>query len=549
MALEEDVKLNKLYPALRFLVIDDFESFRSSIRLMLSSFGAQQVDLASSAEDALSKCRYDFYDVILCDYNLGTGKNGQQILEELRIRKRLKHTHLFIMITAETAKDVVLGAREYLPDAYIAKPITRTVLEQRLGQLLIQQKSLKAINKEIDLENHIKAITLCHQKLEEKTRYQSWCFQTVAKLYIKAGDLNSAANIYKSALASRELPWARIGLAQVLTLEQKHQEAKLCFEQVIKSNPNLVEAYDGMSEACLRLGLTKEAQEVLTQATTLSPRLVPRQEKLGGLCLHNNDIENAAHAFQMAVQFAENSVHDKPEHYLNLGRCLSEWSEGDSSEEGKQRAREALAALDKLAEKYSGDESACLTALLIEARVHVGQGQLEKANETLHKVESVLDDESELSASNSLEFARTLYSMGQRDRAEALLVELSARFANEPAILAQIESLMDEPEGLESRVKAKELNKSGIQLFEQNQLTEAVESFRAALGFTPRHAALNLNLAQVALKLYRDTGSAQYLDLAKERLHQIQHIPEQHQQYKRLSHLKKQIETLEASGT
>jgi CheY-like chemotaxis protein len=315
---------------------------------MLSSFGAQQVDLASSAEDALTKCRYDFYDVILCDYNLGIGKNGQQILEELRIRKRLKHTHLFIMITAETAKDVVLGAREYQPDAYIAKPITRTVLEQRLGQLLIQQCSLKAINKEIDLENYPKAITLCHQKLEEKTKYQSWCMQTLAKLYIKVGDLANASSIYKAALASRELPWARIGLAHVLNLEHKHQEARQCFEQVIRSNPNLVEAYDGMSETCLRLGLAQEAQLALTQATALSPRMVPRQEKLGGLCLQNNDIENAANAFRMAVQYAENSVHDKPDHYLNLGRCLSEWSEGDLSETGKLRAKEALAALFKL---------------------------------------------------------------------------------------------------------------------------------------------------------------------------------------------------------
>lgn len=514
---------------------------------MLSSFGAQQVDLASSAEDALNKCRYDFYDVILCDYNLGVGKNGQQILEELRIRKRLKHTHLFIMITAETAKEVVLGAREYQPDAYIAKPITRTVLEQRLGQLLIQQRSLKAINKEIDLENYPKAITLCHQKLEEKTKYQSWCMQTLAKLYINVGDLTNASSIYRAALASRELPWARIGLAHVLNLEHKHQEARQCFEQVIRSNPNLVEAYDGMSETCMRLGLAHEAQQALTQATVLSPRMVPRQEKLGGLCLHNNDIENAANAFRMAAQYAENSVHDKPDHYLNLGRCLSEWSQGDLSETGKQRAKEALAALDKVTEKYSSDESACLNSLLIEARVHSGQGQQDKANDTLHKVESLLEEDSELSASNGLEFARTLYAMGQRDRAESLLIQLSGRFSNEPAILAQIESLMDEPEGLEARVKAKELNKAGIKLFEKGELTQAIESFRSALKFTPRHAALNLNLAQVAIKLYKDTGEADYFNQAKEALMQIQHIPAQHQQYKRLNHLNKQVAALEAS--
>lgn len=515
---------------------------------MLSSFGAQQVELASSADEALNKCRYDFYDVILCDFNLGKGKNGQQILEELRVRKRLKHTHLFIMITAETAKDVVLGAREYQPDAYIAKPITRTVLEQRLGQLLIQQRNLKAINKEIDLENHPKAITLCHQMLEEKTKYQSWCMQTLAKLYIKAGDLDNASGIYRTALAARELPWARVGLAQVLNLEQKYQEARTCFELAIRNNPNLVEAYDGISETCLRLGLQQEAQQALAIATSLSPRMAPRQEKLGTLCLQNNDVENAAIAFRMAIHYAENSVHDKPDHYLNLGRCLTEWSEGDESDIGKQRAAEALNALDKVTEKYSSDENACLASLLIEVRAHVGQGQLEKASNTLHKVESLIEDDSELSASNGLEFARALYAVGQRDRAEILLISLSARFANDPAILAQIESLLDEPEGLEARIKAKALNKAGIKLFEQGHLTEAIESFRSAISHTPRHAALNLNLAQVAFKLYRETNDTHFLELANEALHQIQHIPAQHQQYKRLNHLKKQITALDSSA-
>ena len=107
---------------------------------MLSSFGAYHVDMASSSEEAMDKCRFNFYDIILCDFNLGQGKNGQQILEALKVSKRIKHVHLFIMITAETAKDVVLGAREYQPDAYIAKPITRTVLETRLGHLIKQQK-------------------------------------------------------------------------------------------------------------------------------------------------------------------------------------------------------------------------------------------------------------------------------------------------------------------------------------------------------------------------------------------------------------------------
>ncbi len=504
--------------------------------------------MASNAEDALSKCRYDYYDVILCDFNLGAGKNGQQILEELRVRKRLKHTHLFIMITAETAKDVVLGAREYQPDGYIAKPITRTVLEKRLAALLTQQKILKPINREIDLENHAKAITLCHQMLEGKTKYKSWCYQTLAKLYTQVGDTANAEKIYRDVLKTRELPWARLGMGQVLNLEQQYSDAKQCFEEVIKANPNIIEAYDGMSESYLKMGQAKQAQEALQEAVSLSPRMVLRQEKLGNICQQNQDIEAAVNAYRKAVQFGENSIHESVNHYLELGRCLSDWCDGDTSDAGKARAKEATQVLDTAANKFSANEDACLSALLIEARVHAGQGKTAAAEETLHKAECMIEEAS-LNPDVGLELARTLYALGQDDRAQALLVDLSSRCADMPEVLSRIESLMDEPEGLEARMKAKELNKSGISLFEKGNLLEAIEAFKGALEHTPKHAALNLNLVQVAVKQCKAEFDPYLLKQARICMERISHIPEQHHQFKRLQHFKKLVAKMTSSKT
>lgn len=79
--------LRKLCQDSKFLIIDDFENFRTSLRLMLTSFGAAFVDTVANAEQALNQSKYESYDVMLCDFNLGEGKNGQQILEELRIKK------------------------------------------------------------------------------------------------------------------------------------------------------------------------------------------------------------------------------------------------------------------------------------------------------------------------------------------------------------------------------------------------------------------------------------------------------------------------------
>lgn len=513
---------------------------------MLSSFGAYHIDMASTADDAMAKCKYDYYDVVLCDFNLGSGKNGQQILEELRVTKRLKHTHLFVMLTAETSKDVVLGAREYQPDAYIAKPVTRTVLEQRLGQLLTQQKLLKPINKEIDLENYSKAISLCSQMIENNTRYKSWCLQTLARLYTLVGDNANAEKVYKEVLKSREVPWAKLGMGQVLNLEQQYHDAKICFRDVIDANPNMVEAYDGLTESCLNLGQKKEAQSVLSEAVALSPRMVLRQEKLGNVCLENHDIEGAANAFRHAVNYGENSVHEQAAHYLNLGRCLSDLSQGKKTDEGKQLAREAISVLDKAGHKFSNDEDASIAALLIEARVYQGQNQLEQAEDTLHKAECLIE-ESEMSSSVGLELAKTLYSMGQDERAQALLVDLSTRFHADKDTQASIEALMDEPEDLQTRMQAKELNKTAIQQVDAGDLTAAIEAFKAALELTPRHAALNLNFIQVLVKDYKNTQKATNIEMAAEAMKRISHIPEHHHQHKRLKHFQKVIANLDTN--
>jgi tetratricopeptide (TPR) repeat protein len=535
-----DSKLRKLCHQLKFLVIDDFENFRTSVRLMLTSFGAAFVDSAANADQALNSAKFNSYDVILCDFNLGNGKNGQQILEELRLKKRLKRTHLFIMISADTSKESVLGTREYQPDAYIAKPVTRNTLEARLLQLLTQQAALKPINKEIDLGNSAKAISLCQQELERKSRYRSWCLQTLAELYLALGDNSSAQRIYSDILASRPVDWAKLGLGKVLYNTSQYREAKAAYNDVIKQSPYIVEAYEGVSETCLKLGQRKEAQTALQEAVSISPRMVTRQCKLAELCIENNDITGASQAYRQAVIYGENTVHENPSLYLNFGRCLSEVAAANKDQTGASLAEEADAAIEKIFIKFSYDEAACNNAMLVRARVHAGQGRLEKAKEILEEVESLLDTEN-IDVETGLELSRTFYSVGDLDKAEQILIDLSQRFEDNPDALAQIEALMDEPESLETRIKAKGYNKTGIQLFEQGNLDEAIAAFGSAVQLTPKHAALNLNLAQVALRKFQNKNDTETLEIAQQCLERIKHIPKQHKQYRRLQHIKNSL--------
>ena len=510
---------------------------------MIRSFGAEHIDVVSNGKDAVQKCTYERYDIILCDFNMGNGQNGQQVLEELRFTKRLKHTSLFILITAETSKDIVVGTKEYQPDGYIAKPITKAVLQKRMDNLILQREALLLINKELDLENHPKAITLCTQEIQKGSRYQSWCYKTLAHLYYLTGDYSHSQKIYSDVLNKREIAWARLGLGKVQVGQQQYLEAIEQFKTVISDNPDYVEAYDYLASAYENLGKRKLAQNTLQDAVVISPRAIPRQQQLGLLCHANQDIESEINAYRATVKHGNHSVHDSAENYLNLGRGLSDASEGDQSEKAIDLANEAINILDKATRKYDNKDVKA-SACLIEARVHIGQKNEMASKAAFAKAESLID-ESSINAETGIELAKTLYRLDETERAEKVLHQLAQRFEDDAKIINRIEELLDEPVSLRQKIKARELNKKGITLFEEGQLEKAIETFKEALKETPKHPALNLNLVQVALKFMEKQGTARAnLPFLESTLDHVKHIPSQHRQYKRFVTLSKKVSLL-----
>src|SRR3989338_9590512 len=149
------------YSNKRFLVVDDFSDFRSSVKAMLRDMGAKDVDTADRGEDVLAMCRHKRYDIILHDYNLGAGKNGQQVLEELLIGKLISHQCIFIMVTAESSQAMVLSALEHEPDAYLTKPFNRASLIQRLDKLVERKTALKGILQGLDKQDPAAVLDAC----------------------------------------------------------------------------------------------------------------------------------------------------------------------------------------------------------------------------------------------------------------------------------------------------------------------------------------------------------------------------------------------------
>jgi len=200
-----------------YLVIDDFADMRSMLRSMLVAYGVTNIDMAANGKDALKLLAKKRYDVVLCDYNLGEGKDGQQLLEEGKEKGLIQYSTAFLMITAENTMEMVIGAVEYLPDDYLSKPFNKDMLRTRLEKVIIKKDDLHDVVKLLNKERYEDAIALCDEKLGKNPRNRTELLKLKAEILMESESYEEAAAIFDSVLAKRDAPWdARHGQGEFL---------------------------------------------------------------------------------------------------------------------------------------------------------------------------------------------------------------------------------------------------------------------------------------------------------------------------------------------
>lgn len=535
-----------LYSRLKFLVIDNFEHSCRGLKQILQATGAKNIDTASDCRQAVYRCTYERYDIVLCSLAGDHGRNGPQVLEELRHRKLLKQTSAFVLITAEASRDIVMSSCEHQPDTHIGKPVTRALLEKRIQALIEQQQALYPVNHALDLENLPAAVALCHELLPELPRYRSRLLQILADTYRRIGDYSHAHEIYAEVLRSRDLRWARLGMAKVLIGEQKWSLAIAQLEQFIADVPDCVEAYDCLARAQQEDGQDLGAQKTLEAAVRIAPAGYLRQQHLALVALRNQDLEAAAEAWRKTIDLGDHSLHSAPDPYLHLGRCLYDLSTESGSDTGRRYADEALRVLQQMQRRFRVNAAAQASAMLIAARIHTGQNRGQEAQRLLEAVRDTLVI-STVSATTGLELARTLYSMNQTAEAQDLLVALSGRFGAEPDIMQEIEVILAEPTDTGHKIQVRAAHRQGLVALAAGRMDEAAEAFAKALELAPRHPDLNLNLVQALLKSpesAQDGTDDSTLQRCTTSLDRIAHLPLQHRQYQQYLALRERVAAL-----
>ena len=169
----------------RILIVDDQAEMRALLKKMAQEqLGIEKIDVAMDAEEALGNIKANLYDIIFCDYELGLGKDGQQILEEVRHFKLISFNAAFILVTAATTRDMVMGALEYCPDGYLTKPINSHEFKVRILKVLKAKSHFKEIGHSIDENNTEEALKSCNNLITQKPQQAFEAFRIKGKLLL-----------------------------------------------------------------------------------------------------------------------------------------------------------------------------------------------------------------------------------------------------------------------------------------------------------------------------------------------------------------------------
>ena len=539
----QKIDVIKIYPRKSALVIDDYPDMRGSIRRMLVNFGITEVHTASGGTEAITECENNHFDIILCDYNLGEGKNGQQVLEELRFRRLLKRTTAYMMITAETTKSMVFGALEYQPDDYLTKPFTQTVLQRRLDRLVLEKEELHEINSAIDEQDYDRAIALCDEHINTNSRYEQKCYRIKANCFLEKHLYPAAREIYEDVLDERPVDWAQIGLGQCMMSMGELDDAEKLFHELINQNCLCLEVYDSLAHIKTQRGDIAGAQQLLEYASEISPNAILRQQLLAEISQGNGDLERAEKALRKVVRLGSNSCYEAPENYFKLARCITAQIDSDD----RKRINDAEDVLDRARRRYRDDDQIRLQSDVINAAVYAKAGQTDESRKRIAAIQAKLPAEEVVnSAQIALDLARCYQTMGDTEQAKQILKDLAQLHPDDETIGEAIDQLSDEPLSRKGKDKAVELNRRGKELLGNQQYGEAIALFGEALRHYPNNNAVKLNLLLALIRNMNTHGpNADQLQRCERIINSVDTLTEEHPLYERFQVLWEHVENLQ----
>ncbi|MBB5370359.1 MULTISPECIES: tetratricopeptide repeat-containing response regulator [unclassified Janthinobacterium] len=485
------------------LIIEPHPGMRSSLHNMLNLCGLAKIDDAAGSGQAIRMLGNKSYDLILCEYALEGGQDGQQMLEDLRHHKLIHASTMFFMVTGEGSFGKVVSAVELLPTDYILKPFTADRMLERIGRALDKRNAFVPVYQLIDVGNERAAIAACSEGVSLYPRYATDFLRLRAELHLLLGEAAEAEPIYAALYESKAIGWARLGQAKTLFQRGEYAAAQAMLEDLLENNKRFLDAYDWLARTHQAQGRPQEAQQTLGEAVALSPHAVRRLRRLAEAAVAADDMEVAEKAQKLVVSKAKYSEFRDPEDHVRLVQTLVR--KGDPLQAG--------AAIRELDRSMGGQKNVELCSALCSAMLHGHTGNQARLEESLDAALQANRHDGGGSNAVKTELARLCLAHGREEGAAEVMREVM-RNAPDSAAMTQAMAVFEQSGREElakalarqSRQEVAEMVAAGAAKAGEGDFRGAVELMRVAVTRLPDNPQVVFNAAVAVLKCLEHEG-------------------------------------------
>lgn len=534
----------------RVLIIEDQKPFQVMLKGLLLNLGAKEVEAKRTGEAGIAAYARRPFDIMLVDYNLGRGKNGRQVLEELKHRGLLKEDTIFFIITGDNTRPMVLSALEHQPDDYLTKPFSHRVLRSRLVRAYKRRMWLKDVFRTLYRQDYPACIAACQRHIDSQSRYATYCQKLQIELFSKTRQFELAEQAIKQVLLEANQPWVQLKLAELRLLQNRPQEALEITEAVLKKLPNAIEAQDIKTQSFLLLENLEEALESARQSINMAPFSIARQTQLANIARANGDYEIAKQSMNNVLQIARTSVFRNVQHLCNYLRAILDAAEhAETRQKVAKYQTEATMELQRARYDenvvYSELPFATIESVLV-SRIDAFNGRLREAQQLLNRaVGDELAQGKPIPHELLADVIIVLLDLGEFEKAQ----ELAASSECEGVLDNYTQRLLQERQELAAKTEAafREIHQQGIKLYEQRSYKEALATFKEAQQLAPLNSGAALNYIQTAVSYCQNTGKVELAILKRECANcfkTLQGLPLSDSHKQRYDYLLTQTETL-----
>ena len=505
--------------AVTALVIEANPNMRTQLRNMLGESGIDKVQLAVSAGAAVRKLRDSTFDLILCEYHIGDGQDGQHLLEDLRHNGIIPLATLFIMVTGERQYEKVVSAAELAPNDYVLKPFAAETLHTRLVRALIKRDALLPTYTLIDAGDTQGALRTCREGEAQHPQYQLDFLRLRAELHILAGEADEAEAVYQQVLDLRAVPWARLGLAKALYMRQRYSEAESLLAGLVEENDHFLDAYDWLARTREAAGELGKARDILARATAVSPHRLDRLRRLGAIALEMDDPHTAESVLAEVVRKGKYSDFRDPDDHVWLLQAQI----------GNNKLEDAAATLRDLDRTMASSERGKLCTALSAAMLHGKLGDAAKAKAAVETAVGESQRLGTMSLGLKQELARACFDHGMEEAGSEVVLDI-IRTADTPRAVENTRKMLDArgyaalAQDLEKQVhqEVRGLVATGAEKAKTGDFDGAVREMLSAVGKMPNNVHVLFNAALALLRHIENRGwSDQYADQAQQLIERV----------------------------